>query len=350
VTRVLLVLVAGLVAGRASPARAQDGGDLLVQALAAYRALDYDRAATLLRQALDAGGAARFPDSARAEAAVYLGATERFRGRHAAAAAAFRRAVAADPRHRADTLVFPPEIVQAFDAARRSTRYVYVRTARDTAITTGDDAYVVRLYASAPHDLAVTVRSEGVGDPRRLYAGPIGDSLEVSWDGLDAGGRRPLEGALVLEVASGTTRQHPSLVRIPLTARVTGADSLPLPPVPDSLLLPERERAGPAVRALVAGLLGGVAAVALPAAVSPGESTEPGRYGVGAALTLAGLVGFIVHRPGRQIPAGVAANHATREAWRRDADAARDARGQHRPGVKLQVSAGRQTPFAGGEP
>jgi hypothetical protein len=350
VTRLLPVFAALLVIGPAGSARAQEGGDALAQGLAAYRSLDYDRAATLLRQALGARGSAAFPDSVRAEAAVYLGATERFRGRLDSAAAAFRRAVAADPRHRADTLVFPPEIVQAFEAARRSTQYVHVRTALDTTITAGGGAYVVRLYASAPHDLAVTLRSERGGDARRLYAGPIGDSLAVTWDGLDAGGRHPMEGALVLEVASGTTRQRPSVVRVPITARVTGADSLALPPVPDSLLLPERESAGPAVRALVAGLLGGVAALALPAAVSPGEPGEPGRYGVGAALTLAGVVGFIVHRPGRQIPDGVAANRATREAWRRDAEAARDARGERRTGVTLRVSAGRQTAFAGGEP
>ena len=56
------------------------------------------------------------------------------------------------------------------------------------------------------------------------------------------------------------------------------------------------------------------------------------------------LVLHVVHRPGREIPAGVAANRAAREAWRREIEAMRDARGERRR-VVLSISAGRQTTF-----
>jgi len=235
--RAALILAAMLATLPRTSARAQEAGDALARGLVAYRYLDYDRAASLLRQALGERGERTFPDSLGAEAWFYLGAAEAFRGKSDSAAAAFRRAVAADPRHRADTLVFPPEIVRAFDAARQSTRVVHVVAAPGTAL--------IRLYASAPHDLVVTLRAEGGAEARRLYAGPIGDSLELRWDGLDADGRA-LEGPLALEVTTGTAAGSALLARLPITTPVTRAArhaDPPVAPAPDAPLVAERQPA-----------------------------------------------------------------------------------------------------------
>src|SRR6185436_10173079 len=119
--------------------------------------LQYDAAATLLRRGLAAATPAALDDSARAAIDVYIGAAETFRGQRDAATSAFLAALAADPRQRPDKLIFPPAVTDAFDVARRLTQYVRLRAASDTTIGLGRDAYVTRLYASAPHDVTVQI-------------------------------------------------------------------------------------------------------------------------------------------------------------------------------------------------
>jgi hypothetical protein len=341
-------LAAALALAAAGALRAQTGAELAAQGVSAYRALEFDAAAALLRRGLGAAGTAVIPDSQRPGYLIYLGATELFRNRRDSAAAAFRQALQVDPRHRPDPLVFPPEVANTFDAVRRLTLYVRVAAPADTAFLLGDELYRVRLYASALHDVTVSVAGEDGRPLRRLYAGPVGDSLDVRWDGLDSTGRAPLEGRLVFEIVSRTSAGRQRTVRLPLATRVERDDTLALPgPAPDSLFLPERTAAGPALRALGAGLLAGAAAAVLPSLVAEDGRGTGGRIVVSASLGLAGIVGFFAERPGRPLPDHIAANAAVRAQWQRDLDRARAENARRRRDVRLRVTAGVQRAIEG---
>jgi len=118
----------------ATPLRAQTGSasDVMARAERAYRALEFDVAASLLRRVLAPPLAAQLADSARARALIYLGAAEHYRGQPDSAVAVFRRLVELAPDAQPDTLVFPPEVTELHHAVRRSMTVVAVRPRPDT--------------------------------------------------------------------------------------------------------------------------------------------------------------------------------------------------------------------------
>jgi hypothetical protein len=80
----------------------------------------------------------------------------------------------------------------------------------------------------------------------------------------------------------------------------------------------------PALRAFAPAALAGVAIAVLPSVVANGEDASGARFVVGGTVTVAGLVAFFSHHPGRSIPGNAAHNRTLREAWRReDAEVAR---------------------------
>ena len=106
----------------ATPLRAQNdsASQVMNGAVRAYRDLEFDAAARMLRRVLTPPLAIGLDDSGRARALTYLGAAEHYRGRQDSAIAVFRRLVALAPRHRPDTLIFPPEITRLYDTVRSS--------------------------------------------------------------------------------------------------------------------------------------------------------------------------------------------------------------------------------------
>ena len=318
----------------AFPVRAQSARDLAAQGVAAYRALEYENASNLLRRAVAVTGSRALSDSARAEAFGYLGAAELFRNRGESAGVAFGRALEADPTYRADELVFPPSVTDVFEAVRRRTAFIHVGAAADTTIRPGRERFMVRLHASAPHAVFVELALPDGRVARELYAGTIGDSLEVAWDGLGADVSRPLEGPLTVRVLSQTSEQR-RIVRLALETEFEGADTLPLPRAPESLL-PEREYNSQRLSALVTGVMTGIAAAALPSFVGSGEASRT-RYLIGGVIGLAGVIGFMTQREERPIPANVAANSARRDAWLREVRAARVENEQRRRNASLRI-------------
>lgn len=320
----------------AAPARAQSARELAAQGIAAYRALEYQNASALLRRAVAVSGTRALDDSARADALVYLGASELFQGRSESAGVAFGRALEAEPRYRADELVFPPEVTEVFEAVRRRTAFIHVLAADDTTIRPGSDRFVVRLHASAPHAVFVELALADGRVARQLYAGTIGDRLDVTWDGLGADRQTPLEGPLTLRVISQTSEQR-RIVRLALEAEVAGGDTLDLPaaPTPESLL-PEREYNSQRLSALVTGVMTGIAAAALPSFVGSGEASRT-RYVVGGVIGLAGVIGFMTQREDRPIPANVAANTARRDAWLAEVRRARLENERRRRNAELRI-------------
>jgi hypothetical protein len=326
--------------------RAQSAGELTTSGIAAYHAVRYDAAASLLRRALD-GGAGGLSDSARAVAYAFLAATEFLRGDEAAGAAATRRALAADPRYRADTLAFPPEVTEAFETVRRSTRYVGVRAPADTTVQPGGAGYTVRLYVSAPHRLTAAIAGNGMPS-RTLYEGLVSDSVDVTWRVPGADGRAPPEGRFTLEILSPATRGNAQAVRLPLDVRPIRSDTLTPPPPPaDSLFLPERERPRHRVPGIALGVLAGAITIALPSIVASDAATATRtRYALGAALGVATVAAVVTGSRGEYLPANAATNRALMDQWRREVDAVTAENRRRRGRTALRILTGNLT---GGE-
>lgn len=307
------VLVCGLTPGWAA---AQSPTELLQQGIRAYRELEFDAAAGFLRQSLTEGSHP-LQASDRAEAMTYLAAAEVFRGNPDSAKTVFRELVLFDVRYEPDRLVFPPEVTNVYDRVRLDTKVVTVATPDLYEMRPGSDEYSAMMYSSSFHRVRVTVQAGGGDDLTVVYRGPIVDSLEVRWDGLDGAGRHVETGSYWLAVASIDSSGSPvRTVRVPLRVRAEVPDTLPHPPPPaDSLFLPEINPSGPGVEALAGGLLIGGALALLPGAVAADAELGSTGYVVGGMVSLAGIVGFFTHRPGRQIVANIDANAARRRDW-----------------------------------
>jgi len=313
----LVALLGGVLA--TATARAQDStgvASAVANGVRHYRRLEYDSAAISLRRALAAAPSDSMSDVVRIRALTYLGAAELFRGRRDSAFAAFRRLVMLDPRAHPDALVFPPEVTTIYDFAREATKVV-TAVVRDTSIRLGADRFRAQLFASSFHQIIATLEREDGFTVRTLYAGPISDTLQVFWTGEDTIFLANDSGRLVFSVTSltGTGRQS-RVMRVPLDLVLGPQDTLPTPPpLPDSLFLHERESLAPGFRSLVRGAGAGLLVGMLPALVAGGNTPSGSRYAVAGGLTLAGIVGFITHRPGKWLPDNSAANQALRDGW-----------------------------------
>jgi len=344
-TRALPLLAAlglwSLVAPRA--ASAQSAAAALAQGARAYEDLELDNAAGLLRRALAVQGSGALAPADADRALMYLAATELLREHADSARAVARRLVLANPRFRPDELVFPPQVLTFYEGIRRATPVVIARAPADTAIRPGSEALAVRLYASTFHDVTATLGTEAGRVVRTLYAGPIGDSLDVHWNGLDSSGTAPPPNGRYAITVTSVDRQRrvARILRLPLEVTQGRVDTLPHPAPPaDSLLLPERQSMGPGLKALAPGALTGVAIAVLPSVVANGEDASAARFVVGGSLTIAGIAAFFSHHPGKSIPANVAHNRTLRDAWRReDAEVARRNAERARGMIGIRVGA-----------
>lgn len=286
-----------------------------------YRQLDYDSASLALRRALAFTGADTLSFTGRDSGLTYLAAAELYRGRRDSALAVFRRLVTHNPVARPDPLLFPPEVTTIYQFAREATKVVRVELPRDTTIRIGADRYRAKLYASSFHSIIASVEREDGFTVRTLYAGAISDTLQVFWSGDDTLFMANDSGRLVFSVASLSPNGRQSrIVHVPLDLVMGPQDTLPSPPpLPDSLFLPEREPAGPALKALGRGAGIGFAVAVLPGLVAGGTSPSGSRFAVAGGLTIAGLIGFFHHRPGRPLPENISANIALRDGWQTQA-------------------------------
>ena len=324
---------------------AQSSDSLFATGVRAYKNLEFDLAARLLRRDLAQLTAAGAPAAERAKALVYLGAADLFRGRRDSAAAVLRRLVMLDPRYRPDRLVFPPEVTSLFDGVRLQTKTVTVELPRDTTIAPGRGAFDIWVIASSFQTVEVTLRAEDGAPLRALYFGPVGDSLKVLWDGLDAAGQLPTWSRMLLRVTSrAATGELAGIVQVPLDLRLFRPDTLgwPAPPT-DSQLRPERAKGGPAGRALLGGVLLAGAVAALPAVVGGTDTPSGPRIAVAGTIGFAGLLGYVLHRPGRPLASNVRANQALREAWRRRVASTTAENARRRGDVRVVIRAGEAT-------
>src|SRR5438477_2350707 len=327
----IALLVCGWSAAAAQGA-AQAITSPFAQGIRAYQNLDFDQAAALLRRDLARASSSTATLGERAQGPLYLGAADLFRGRRDSAVAVFRRLVQLDPRYRPDRLVFPPEVTSVFDNVRVETRAVVLVAPADTEISTGTGAFTFWVVASAFQTVEVTLRYQDGAPFRALYAGPMGDSLRVQWDGLDAAGQMPPVSRVLLRVASRAPTGEPAgVVQPPLDLRAVHVDTLPWPKPPaDSQFLPERAGNRPALRALLGGVLLAGTVTALPSVVGS-DHPNGSRLVVAGAVGFAGALGYVLHRPGRPLTANLQANKALRARWQQGV-AAVEAEDVPRPG------------------
>ena len=339
-TRAFIVLTMSLLLGGAQVLRAQSARELLGQGVRAYQALEYDAAAALLEESLgrDSSGLA---DSLRARALTYLGATELFRGQRDSAVATFRHLVLLNPRYRPDELIFPPQVTNLFQEVRRATRAIAVAVPPVTELRTRLERFTARVLTSSLADVTVMLAREDGTPVRQLYSGPVADSLLVSWDGLTAAGTAATDGRYLLQVTPRTpTADGPRARQVLLEVKQEPPDTLAWPPEPP--FLPERTSSGPAFRSLAAGLVTGAAAVALPSIMAQGKDATGARFAVGAAVGIAGFVGFFAHKP-RPLEANVRKNASQRDAWMKKLDGVKTENATRLRTMRLVVRAGPET-------
>ncbi len=334
-----LLLLAALLPAVAAPLGAQDPDSLVASGVSAYRNLEFDDAAGFLVRA-NALLASR-PDTAlRARALMYLAAVEIYRGHGDSAQTVFRNLVRLAPGYRVDRLVFPPEVTSVFDAARRMTPAVGATVLPETRFPAGTDGFTTRLIGSTFHQIRVDVQRPDASVVRNLYAGPIGDSLSVSWDGRTGAGLPITTGRYWLVVSSLSPAGAPARVlRVPLDIVRQEVDTLPIPLEPRDLL-PEQRAARGSWESLVGGLLLGAVTAGAPSALASDASLSSGRFAAGTAIAVAGVVGFVIGRAEQPIPENIAANDSTRTAWRAGVAAAAAENERRRVTAEVRIRTG----------
>jgi hypothetical protein len=321
------------------PLRAQAPDSLVGAGMRAYRDLDFDLAAGYLHRALTL--LADQPDTARrAEALVYLGATDVFREQADSARSVFRRLVMLDPRYRIDALIFPPQVTTVFDAVRRATPATMMALPARARFLASDGALSGSVFSSTYHQVRVEIQARDASVVRRVYAGPVGDSLAVAWDGRATSGMPVESGRYFLAVTSLDSAGAPArILRIPLDVTAVPTDTLLPPPPPD--LLAERSPGNRALTSLLGGLAIGTAVTLLPSAFVSDASPGPGRFVVGGAVAIGSVVGFLSGRRRTETRvSAVAVNDSLRAAWQERAAAVATENQQRRRNAQITVVVG----------
>lgn len=329
----ILILVVRVAAAQAN--------DPLERALTAYRSLDFDAAAERLRAALSPEARAPLSPGHRLRALMYLGATEQFRDRRAAAAEAFGLLVRSDPRYRPDELVFPPEVTALFAEVRLTIRAAAVIVPDSVSLSATSDRIPFQIHVTSPHDVrALMLDTRGI-PLRLLHDGTITDSLVVDWNGRDPAGRLHDAGTYFLVVTSrGPDGIALRSLEIPLRAERFARDSLRLPVLDQTALRPETRAGERSWLPLAAGLVGAGVVAALPATVDGRGRGLSLRHVLSAALGVAGLVGYAGSGVPRPIPENVEWNRNLREQHRAETERVRVENERLRSEVRLRLRAG----------
>jgi hypothetical protein len=327
--------------------RAQGPSNSLNQAIRSYQNLEYDDAAEGLRRALNRPD---LPADQQEQMLSYLGASEFFLNHRDAAVAAFRQMLLIDPAARLDNLIFPPEVQRVFDEARKGVKAVRVDVPGRNAIQVGQTSMPVRLLTTSYHEIGVAITGRSGQAIHWLYNGPIADSIDVTWDGMDAAGKVVASGGYFLRITSRSpTGRIVRTVDVPLDVTLERADTLPTPrPLEPSQFLPERSKRAP-LNDAARGLALGVGVLALPAIAGADSIAAGAPLFVGAAIAVAGAVAVLSHPSGKPIPTNVAYNRQIRENWERQVDEVKKENAERRKNVRLIVRTGEQTVREGAE-
>ncbi len=327
-------------------ALAQNPSVLLSEGVTAYDDVEFEIAARLLRRALDPDAGTSLSANERDRAMMYLGAAELFHGQRDSSIASFERLILANPRYRADELIFPPRVTRAFNGVREIHKATAVNVARVQTLVVGRDQLTIRVFASSAHRITAAVTDERGRARRVLYTGGIEDSLSISWDGLDSAGGPLATGQYRLDVVSRNPQDAVLRTqRIPLRITRRRAEARSIPPPPEPVYRTRKGGPVAGLKFLIPGVAIG-AAVMLPAAVGNADA-KTARYTIGGAVTIGGILGFLSQAGGtRKVEDRVATDSVQAEWRRRVATIQRANRRRGTP--RLEIRAGQPQRIEGG--
>jgi hypothetical protein len=324
-------------------ATAQAPTAYLSRGISSYQTLEYDSAAGWLRRALTPPLIEGLRPADQVRALVYLGATERFRRRNEAAINAFRRMLRLDPSARPDPLVFPPEVTQLFDMVRADFPIVAIEVPDVVTLQRGGDPYPILLRASTPHRVTLLLERADGRVTDTVFAGPVGDTLALTWTGLDRDGISYNAGRYWLTATSVEQGPRSCRVRLPVDLTAPALDTIPHPaPLTRVQLLPERAGAGDAPRGLARTVVIGAAAFALPSIARDAESRR--SHLLVGALGVTGITALIRLQEGKTLPENIATNAVIRARWEREVDQVKRVNQERRGASMLRVQAGEASP------
>lgn len=220
--RPLYLAVAALSLG-ATAVSAQSASAPYAQGVQAYQQLELTSAGRLLRLALSINGSDSLAVAERNAALMYLFAIEVLNNRRDSSVAVSQRLLAIEPQYQPDAMIFPPEIVTAFDRRRREVKLVVARAPDQAVFRPREETFRITLVATSFHQVLVTAVKDGT-PLVTLYDGPIDDSVDVAWNGLDGEGRDAPGGRYTLSISSRDTRGRViRTIRVPFEVRAAAA-------------------------------------------------------------------------------------------------------------------------------
>ena len=317
-------------AAHAADALAQGAPSLIEAARTKLEDVQPDSASVLLVRAL--GNSGNLSTSEQLRGWTLLGIAELMRGHENVARQAFRRALERDANLRIDSLAYlHSDLRQVFavekDAYRVENRddgplTMNVRMALDTVVQAGRGRYTFEVRPARRARVIASIVPAGNEQAEPLWAdttsaNPVG---VFSWS-LRAGSSTIMPGRYALHVVASDGSNHPPVyVSRTFTVSRVPVDTITASALPEDSLLPE----GTLVRrpsSLVAGLALGAGAVMMTSLVANKDlnsgHSEPGRYVVAGAVSLAGLVGFLKGRQERSLPENISYNQNLRDRYDR---------------------------------
>ncbi|HEX9729765.1 MAG TPA: hypothetical protein VGA37_14790 [Gemmatimonadales bacterium] len=337
---VLGLALAAMIAGGLE-AQQQDSEDRLARAVAALDATEVEAAKRILRE-LGAELTSRTPADLATEVYIRLGVIYVSETLLDSAAAEFAAAVRRNPFVRMDPERYNPDVIQAFEEARRATPALGLRAPYDTTVQPDTGSWPVTVAVGLPgvvelrfvpaddassESFARTIAVDSVQTVRTSFTSPGAAWLPM---------REYRVVAWLRDVAADTASMRVRVERLP-------ADTVAHPPPLDSgRFLPERRRAAPSVSSLVKGVLFGAAAVAIPLSLANPDvqprSVQGGAVAVGAAIAVGGVVGLTIKRYELN-PQNVLHNVRLRTEWEREnrAVAEENARRRHRSPLHITL-------------
>jgi hypothetical protein len=296
--------------------------ELLARAVAMSNATEPERAVELLRQLLNALPPAAAP-AVRREADLRLALTSWSLGLLDSAAVHFQAVVQQDAFLRLDPDDYNPELVTAFDAARRTVVAVGVRPSLDTLIDARTGRWQVAVAVSQPGQVRLRLApagGSGGGPETRPVVLAVESSAIASFAvaGADSDRLAPGTYRLLVEYSgpAGTAaRSGVSFEVAPATPDSMAHE----PPPPDSLFRLEFRWGPRSRRPLLRGVGVGVGAVAIPLLLGHSQlrtwGTESRALFVGATVSIAGVAAHFLGRPKQLLPENIEYNRALRSAW-----------------------------------
>jgi hypothetical protein len=293
--------------------------ELLARAVAMSDAGEPERTVELLRQLLNGLPAGAAPPLRR-EAHLRLAMTSWSLGLLDSAAVHFQAVVRADPFLRLDPDDYNPELLTAFDAARRTVIAVGVRPSLDTLVDARTGRWQVAVAVSQPGQVRVRLApatGSGGGPETRPVVLAVESNAIASFAVADSDGLAPGTYRLLVDYSApaGTAASGLSFE----VAQAT-TDSLAHEPPPADSLFRLEFRWGPRSRGpLLRGVGVGVGAVAIPLLLGHHQlrtgSTTTRALFVGATVSIAGIAAHFLGRPKQLLPENIEYNRALRSAW-----------------------------------